>query len=267
MALQIIEKYRKPEAKQDDYVFPILDRRIHKTAIQIRDKVRKANKATIKALHKIGEKLGIPIDLTTYVARHSYATVLKRSGVSTAIISESLGHHRHLVQRTLHRTAVADQQPQAPVAAVVRVARHQQVAQVGRDLRVAAVRIALLQEARHLPGGVGDQHRQVGEFPARDLLGVRRPRKKAQLFVGEFVAVVDILHDGLVVARNDPLDGRNDELLLQRNGQRREELLQVGRRLHQLHEGRQHRRLHEGCQVDGRAGRAVKHPTRRTKKG
>ena len=109
-------------------------------------------------------------------------------------------------------------------------------------------------------------HRQVGEFPARDLLGVRRPRKKAQLFVGEFVAVVDILHDGLVVARNDPLDGRNDELLLQRNGQRREELLQVGRRLHQLHEGRQHRRLHEGCQVDGRAGRAVKHPTRRTKK-
>ena len=92
MALEIIEKYRKPEARQDDYVFPILDRRIHKTAIQIRDKVRKANKAANKALHRIGEQLGIPIDLTTYVARHSYATVLKRSGVSTAIISESLGH-------------------------------------------------------------------------------------------------------------------------------------------------------------------------------
>ena len=92
MALDIIEKYRKPEARQDDYVFPILDRKVHKTAAQIRDKVRKANKATNKALHKIGEKLGIPIDLTTYVARHSYATVLKRSGVSTAIISESLGH-------------------------------------------------------------------------------------------------------------------------------------------------------------------------------
>ena len=92
MALDIIEKYRKPEARQDDYVFPILDRKVHKTAVQIRDKVRKANKATNKALHRIGEKLGIPIDLTTYVARHSYATVLKRSGVSTAIISESLGH-------------------------------------------------------------------------------------------------------------------------------------------------------------------------------
>lgn len=91
-ALEIIEKYRKPDAAPNDYVFPILDRRIHKTPIQIRDKVRKANKATNKALKRIGEKLGIPIDLTTYVARHSYATVLKRSGVSTAIISESLGH-------------------------------------------------------------------------------------------------------------------------------------------------------------------------------
>ena len=92
MALEIIDKYRKPDARQDDYVFPILDRKVHKTAIQIRDKVRKANKAANKALHRIGEKLGISIDLTTYVARHSYATVLKRSGVSTAIISESLGH-------------------------------------------------------------------------------------------------------------------------------------------------------------------------------
>ena len=92
MALEIIEKYRKLEATPNDYVFPILDRKVHKTAVQIRDKVRKANKAANKALHRIGKELGIPIDLTTYVARHSYATVLKRSGVSTAIISESLGH-------------------------------------------------------------------------------------------------------------------------------------------------------------------------------
>jgi site-specific recombinase XerD len=36
--------------------------------------------------------LNIPIKLTTYVARHSYATVLKRAGVATSIICESLGH-------------------------------------------------------------------------------------------------------------------------------------------------------------------------------
>ena len=92
MALEIIDKYRKQDARQDDYIFPILDRRIHKTEVQKRDRIHKAMKAANHALKRIGEKLGIPISLTTYVARHSYATVLKRSGVSTAIISESLGH-------------------------------------------------------------------------------------------------------------------------------------------------------------------------------
>ena len=45
-----------------------------------------------KALKAIGKELDIPIKLTTYCARHSYATVLKRAGVATSIISESLGH-------------------------------------------------------------------------------------------------------------------------------------------------------------------------------
>ncbi len=70
MALEIIEKYRKPEATPNDYVFPILDRKVHKTEMQKREKIHKAMKATNKALRRIGEQLGIPIDLTTYVARH-----------------------------------------------------------------------------------------------------------------------------------------------------------------------------------------------------
>lgn len=92
MAMEIVEKYRKKDARPNDYIFPILDRKVHKTETQIRDRIHKSLGATNKALHKIGEKLELPIDLTTYVARHSFATVLKRSGVSTSIISESLGH-------------------------------------------------------------------------------------------------------------------------------------------------------------------------------
>ena len=36
--------------------------------------------------------IGEEINLTSYVARHSYATVLKNSGVNIALISETLGH-------------------------------------------------------------------------------------------------------------------------------------------------------------------------------
>jgi integrase/recombinase XerD len=43
-------------------------------------------------MQKTGKKLGIEKHITTYTARHSFATILKRSGVSTEFISESLGH-------------------------------------------------------------------------------------------------------------------------------------------------------------------------------
>jgi site-specific recombinase XerD len=45
-----------------------------------------------KDLKEIAALAKIEFNLTTYVARHSYATVLKRSGVATAVISEALGH-------------------------------------------------------------------------------------------------------------------------------------------------------------------------------
>ncbi|WP_308663612.1 tyrosine-type recombinase/integrase [uncultured Alistipes sp.] len=45
-----------------------------------------------RELKVLGKLIGLEVPLTTYVARHTYATVLKRSGVSVALISESLGH-------------------------------------------------------------------------------------------------------------------------------------------------------------------------------
>jgi integrase/recombinase XerD len=41
---------------------------------------------------KIGKKLKIEKTLTTYVAGHTFSTVLKRSGACTEFIQESLGH-------------------------------------------------------------------------------------------------------------------------------------------------------------------------------
>lgn len=86
-ALFIVEKYHSDNA----YLFPILSA-FHKTAQQKANRVNKVLRIINKSLKEIGEEMELPIDLTTYVARHTYATVLKRSGVNTSIISESLGH-------------------------------------------------------------------------------------------------------------------------------------------------------------------------------
>ena len=45
-----------------------------------------------RELKRLGEQIGLEMPLTTYVARDTFATVLKRSGVSVALISESLRH-------------------------------------------------------------------------------------------------------------------------------------------------------------------------------
>ena len=87
----IIVKYQRQGQTDEDYIFPILDRRVHRTEQQRYDRTHKVLTNTNRWLRKIGQRVGIE-HLTTYVARHTYATVLKRSGVSVALISESLGH-------------------------------------------------------------------------------------------------------------------------------------------------------------------------------
>ena len=91
-AQTIIDKYIHSDKTDDDYIFPILDRHTHKTSVQIANRLHKVLAHINRELNNWGIRLGLKIKLTTYVARHTYATVLKRSGVNIAIISESLGH-------------------------------------------------------------------------------------------------------------------------------------------------------------------------------
>ena len=92
MAMNILRRYYKDSHSPDDYIFPVLKRKVHITTTQQYGRVKRVTRRINRYLKVIGEYLNLPIPLTTYVARHSYATVLKRSGVSTSIISESLGH-------------------------------------------------------------------------------------------------------------------------------------------------------------------------------
>ena len=74
------------------YVFPILNTALHKTPTQRHNRCAKIMSQVNADLKVIGADVGIETTLTTYVARHSFATALKRSGVATAIISEAMGH-------------------------------------------------------------------------------------------------------------------------------------------------------------------------------
>jgi integrase/recombinase XerD len=84
----IIDKWgNKPIAS--NYIFPYLK---GKEDAEQRQRVTKdLTKRINLRMQKIGTELSIG-NITTYTARHSFATVLKRSGANIAFIGESLGH-------------------------------------------------------------------------------------------------------------------------------------------------------------------------------
>lgn len=87
---QILDKYRHREDKFT-FVFPIL-LNDGLTDQQIAYRKQKVITRCNEKLKKIGEIVGFKQSITTYVARHSYATILKNRGASTEMISESMGH-------------------------------------------------------------------------------------------------------------------------------------------------------------------------------
>lgn len=71
-------------------MFPVLEPNI--TALREYELIELLTRSINDWLVKIKKKLKIEKKLTTYVGRHTFSTVLKRSSVSTEFIQESLGH-------------------------------------------------------------------------------------------------------------------------------------------------------------------------------
>lgn len=82
---ELIEKY----ANDSEYVFPILDVDDKRPLYyQYKLALQRIN----YALNIIGERAGLDYPLTTYIARHTWATLVKDLGTPVSVISEGLGH-------------------------------------------------------------------------------------------------------------------------------------------------------------------------------
>jgi integrase/recombinase XerD len=85
----IIDRWGNRDRKPENHIFPYLTGK--ETPTQEKVVIADVTKRTNKKLKVIGEAIGVE-HLSTYSARHSFATVLKRAGSNIAYISESLGH-------------------------------------------------------------------------------------------------------------------------------------------------------------------------------
>jgi integrase len=90
MVDRIIKEWGNLPAEPDTYIFPILEPGA--TPDRQYKLIQQATKMINEHIKFVAEKVKIKEKVTSYVSRHSFATVLKRSGVSTEFIKESLGH-------------------------------------------------------------------------------------------------------------------------------------------------------------------------------
>lgn len=91
----IIKKWGQPSITKDAYIFPHLKSGM--TAEDEKATIKQLTKTINKYMKRIAIELKIDKIITTYFARHSFATVLKRSGANVGLISELLGHSSVLV--------------------------------------------------------------------------------------------------------------------------------------------------------------------------
>lgn len=81
----IVDKYN---VKDSPYLFPI----IKYTGKNEREQYINKRHFINNKLKIIGEKSGLSIPLTMYVARHTWASIAKSKKIPLSIISESMGH-------------------------------------------------------------------------------------------------------------------------------------------------------------------------------
>lgn len=91
----IIEKHGTKPVQKENFIFKILTKGL--TPQQETAKIKQATKQCNKYLKRIACEIGINEDISTYYARHSFASMLKDSGESIEFISESLGHSNIIV--------------------------------------------------------------------------------------------------------------------------------------------------------------------------
>ena len=86
----IIDRWGNKNKSANNYIFPILENSL--SPLRQYELIQNFVSFINDWMKRILKNLGIDKKATTYVARHTFSTVLKRSGASTEFIQEALGH-------------------------------------------------------------------------------------------------------------------------------------------------------------------------------
>ncbi|MFK2818988.1 site-specific integrase [Flavobacteriaceae sp. LMIT009] len=87
---EFIEKYSNKDKSSENYVFKVLSNSM--SSKEQRAKIKNFTRFVNQHIKKLAESVGLSGEISTYWARHSFATTSIRKGASMELMQESLGH-------------------------------------------------------------------------------------------------------------------------------------------------------------------------------
>lgn len=88
----IEELISKLGTDDSDYLLPVLQNNVVEDSIEAKKLIHQWIKTTNKYLKRLSKLANLPINITTYSARYSFASISKQLGYSNEMIAEALGH-------------------------------------------------------------------------------------------------------------------------------------------------------------------------------
>ena len=95
IARDLLNKYMMQTAPDSPYALPLLT----KTDASVRAEYETVLHRQNRQLKELADYIGLEENLTTYTARHSWATIAHHNNVSIAMVSQGMGHHSEKVTR------------------------------------------------------------------------------------------------------------------------------------------------------------------------
>ena len=94
VALDIIEKYKKENVSETDFIFPVIkSKELYLKNRDYRFDIKeKANSSINFQLGRIGKKLELPFSLSFHLSRHTFATNALNNGMRIEHVSKLMGH-------------------------------------------------------------------------------------------------------------------------------------------------------------------------------
>jgi len=86
----IIAKYGNDDTNKDNYIFSILDK--DTPPVKAKAKIKNFTRFINQHIKQLAKDNGLPEEISTYWARHTFATVAIREGASIEFVKEAFGH-------------------------------------------------------------------------------------------------------------------------------------------------------------------------------